>query len=32
MRFSFGSVDFFEAEETPIDFKASESANFADPQ
>jgi hypothetical protein len=32
MRFTFGSVDFLKAEETPIDFKARESSNFANPQ
>jgi hypothetical protein len=31
MGFTFGSVDFFKAEETPVDFKTSKSANLADP-
>jgi hypothetical protein len=32
MGFTFGSVDFFEAEETPVDFKTGLPTNFADPQ
>jgi hypothetical protein len=32
MGFTFGSVDFFKAEETPVDFKARESSNLTNPQ
>jgi hypothetical protein len=31
MGFAFGSIDLFKAEETPVDFKTSKSANLADP-